>query len=388
MHPENKLFSSGILIGVALFIFLASHEQDFRPENAALTPTAIVVKASYQGSLVADTINFRDIKKSFHTFRREGHPIALWMGASQLHTVCRYHKGDTLAVDYANQIAEKRGSSLVYLQLSSPNASLHDLLGLYLIFRQEGLVPDRFIVAMTYDDLREEGARGEILASLPKINAGLLKVAGDGVKHLQELRERQDQESRTSTGPIRRPALEGTMQERLENNLVDFMEHHWKAYQYHGQLSARIEVFWRFFLKQLVILLSRLKNDGLALVGRHPAIRLPEKIESHGVSEYWRAWNMTAFQSLVRLAKADGVRLLVYKVPHRPDEPYFYYPRAEYDAYFEELKNFCQKEGIDYADWETLIPSEDWPPDGDPFHFQDGGHRRLAAAVDLKNYAF
>ncbi len=380
--PKARFLYAGIFLGIVLFIYMSGVEKGFKPDEAALGKQTSVAKAFFHGKLVADTINLRELENSFRAFRAEDRRVAFWLGASQLHAIFQPVPEDALAVQHANQLAEKRNSSLVYVQVSSPNGSLQDLLGFYLIFRQEGLVPDSLIIALTYDDLREPQARDEVLLALPKANEESLRIGGEGIRHLyDQQRLFQLKEIEKATDPIKRPDTHATLQVRLEKYFIEFLENHWSAYKNNSQLSARLETWGRHFLMEIVADLSQLAKS----LGRTRSSKqaLPESKQQQSVPEHWKEWNMSAFDSLISLAQEDGVKVIVYKPPHRQDEKVFYHPRAEYDAYFKTLKEFCDQKKLYFADFETLVPFEDWRTDStDPFHFNGRGHEKLGRAID------
>ncbi|MBM3984884.1 MAG: hypothetical protein FJ296_04215, partial [Planctomycetes bacterium] len=60
---------------------------------------------------------------------------------------------------FAQAAAAARGAPSAFVQCASPNVNAHELLCMYLAFRQARLVPERLVLAFTYDDLKEPGLR-------------------------------------------------------------------------------------------------------------------------------------------------------------------------------------------------------------------------------------
>jgi hypothetical protein len=72
--------------------------------------------------------------------------------------------------------------------------------------------------------------------------------------------------------------------------------------------------------------------------------------------------------------------------PSTPGEGPSFYDRADYQAYFSEWRGRSEREGFEFADLESIVPSEHWGRTNegrtDMFHFKDYGHRQLAGAID------
>jgi hypothetical protein len=97
-------------------------------------------------------------------------------------------------------------------------------------------------------------------------------------------------------------------------------------------------------------------------------------------------WNEAALDSLLRLAAADEVGVLLYQAPHRPDPGPFFHDRGAYDAWHAGVRRGSESGEYAVIDLETLVPAEFWgiTNEGRPdaFHFTAEGHRRLGAAID------
>jgi len=354
----------GVALGVAVVDATGSWLATFRPEDAGLGRNTFVSRSSYGGLLVSGLpLGDSDLGRLQDSFRRleaDGDEIALWLGASQLHAITYPSPGDQVAAYYADQLASRRHDRLAYIQMSSPNASLHDLLAMYLLFRQARLVPSWLLVAIVYDDLREDEPQRAILEQLDDLHLASLERLGDGIRHLVDAKA--DLRSEESD-PVDRNPLEGTPQQQLEDRIVSGLEDHWDAFRERGKLPALIRLSWSR-------LWSNLRVD-------RRRIPVPPRAQE---------WNMTALATLIALTREDGVELLVYKQPFRPGLPVFYHDRSRYDAFFDRLERICHAEDVHYADFEWIVPEEFWGLDNgnrpDVFHFQARGHRNLAQAVD------
>jgi hypothetical protein len=355
---------AGIVAGILLFTWLAHGQAGFRPEDAGLGKNTTSVLAEYDGrAIAAYTAQSEPMLESFTHLRKEGNRVALWLGASQLHAINQIQPDDHVAVHYASESATHRGSNLRYVQISAPNANLNELLAIYLQLRERNLVPDALVLSLTYDDLREPGVRPEVVAELPReLDLGLEHRGG-----LDNLVLARTQAARGARPAVNtQNVMEDTPQQLVESALTASLEQLWPPYAHRGQLTSWLEV-------NLLRLVYSLRSQ--ATRQRIPPIPESEK-----------QWNLLALDSLLEIAKRDGVAVLVYKAPHRPGMVPFYHDRASYDGFFEELSSELSRQDVHHADLETIVPAELWGEtnDGNPdvFHFRGDGHRTLGARVD------
>ena len=363
---------AGLVMGILLFMGLAHREAEFRPEDAGLgRNTTATIDSFHDRTISAYSAQSQPLLESFEALRAQGNRVALWLGASQLHAVNRIQPGDHLAVFHANESARARGSSLGYLQVSAPNANLNELLATYLQFRDQHLVPDVLVLSLTYDDLREPGVREAVVAALPRDLDLDLQHRG-GLENLASARAQTTEGAHRAVNTL--DAMEGTPQQRLERALTVFLEEHWPAYAHRGELASWLQI-------SLLRLAYSLRSEATRQ-------RVPP------VPEEQKRWTLLALDSLLELAKRDGVQVLVYKAPHRPGMQPFYHDRASYDGFFAQLSQELARQGVHYMDLETIVPTEMWGEtnDGNPdvFHFSGQGHRYLGSRVDaaLSEFGF
>ena len=93
--------------------------------------------------------------------------------------------------------------------------------------------------------------------------------------------------------------------------------------------------------------------------------------------------NWQFLQMLNAIARENGVQLIFYIIPLNPqgDNPYI---PAEYAAYKERCEKFCVQEHIPFANFENIVPAEDWGffMGGPDFkHFRGIAHKKTAAAI-------
>jgi hypothetical protein len=355
---------AGVVLGVALFAVLAHQQADFRPEDAGLGKNTTSMVDSFEGMVIsAHSAQSDPLLESYRTLRAQGKRVALWLGASQLHAVNRVQPDDHLAVFHANESAEQRGSDLRYLQVSAPNANLNELLATYLQLRVEDLVPDVLVLALTYDDLREPEVRDSVVAALPsELNVEVERRGG--LENLAIARAKMEEGAHRALNTV--DAMEDTPQQRLESALTGFLEKHSVAYAHRGELASWVQ-----------ITALRLAYSLRSQATRQRVPPIPAEQES---------WNMRALDTLLDLAKRDGVEVLVYKAPHRPGMQPFFHDRASYDSFFAQLSQQLARQDVAYVDLETIVPSDVWGEtnDGNPdvFHFRGQGHQSLGSHVD------
>lgn len=351
----------GLMLGLLAYTALGQSQADFDPEELGLGANTITRRpAPLDGHTTAGGLDeLAALADATRAFRRGRHAVALWLGASQLHGLNNPKPDDHVAISFAQQAATDRGAALRYVQMSSPNATYYDLLATYLVLRAADARPDVLVVAVTYDDFRETATRHyENRAALEALDWPALEaLGGAGIEELHKqvnaLAKRDEKD-------------EGTPQDRLENALVDLLEDLWPAYEARGPVRSRARVAWRAALASV-------------LGGRFQRVggKVPPSTD---------AWAKKALDALIAVARADGVEVALYQPPHRPDQPVFYYVRADYDARFAELQARAAKGEVHFTSFEGLVPDAYWgvTNEGRPdcFHFEVEGHRRLGRAVD------
>jgi hypothetical protein len=352
----------GIALGFVLFTLLARDAADFDPENAALGLNTRMHSARLEGEPVsARRLPDPAFCDAIRHLRAQGHPIALWLGGSQLHGVNAMQPGDELAVSHANSRAAGRSAALRFAQVSFANGNFNEFLASYLTLRDECGVPDWLIVSLTYDDLREPGIRATIVAALPEVPDELVARFGDGLWNLQTARSEAGRRA-----PVQRTVTSDTPQEHLETFLTRSLEAIWPDYASRSKVQAQAGLHVQIALASVA--------GGLL---QRRAAPIPPDLQR---------WNQAGLDSLLALAAADGVEVLLYQAPHRPDPGPFYHDRDAYDAWHAELRARAKASGFALIDLETLVPAEHWglTNEGRPdaFHFTGEGHRRLGEAID------
>lgn len=352
----------GISVGVVLFALLARNAADFDPENAALGLNTRLQVASFDGERISTRrLPDPDFCAAIHHFRTQGHPIALWLGGSQLHGVNDLQPGDELAVSHANVHALRRGAALRHVQLSLANGNFNEFLASYLTLRASCGSPDWLVISLTYDDLRERGIRQSVVDALPEISEELIARFGAGLRNVET--EKNDPGRHA---PVQRTVTSGTPQEHLETFLTRGLEWIFPEYAARSKVQAQARSSAEVALATVA--------GGFA---QRRAPPIPPDLQR---------WNQAALDSLLQLAAADKVEILLFQAPHRPGPGPFYHDRDAYDAWHATLRARASTGEFAVIDLEKLVDAEFWgiTNEGRPdaFHFEVEGHRRLGEAID------
>lgn len=371
----------GIIVGVSIFSYSASKQRDFHPEDFGLGLNTQTRIGMDRDKLISVTGNGDQLKlfipqiiTRFKELKSEGKKVALWLGASQLHAINRKAEDDRLAVEFANQLSIDHSDSIAYLQVSTPNANFHDLLILYQLFRQEELKPDWLIVALVYDDLRENPIQKfllELLKPLPKEVLSNYSVAMHEIQ--KEINANLNSDAKHQV--VERTVTHGTLQEKIEHYLISLLNQYLPGYQYRDKLQSKISILVTTLVSLAAIEVSLIKYR------KHSddSQRYPD-IAPHLID-----WNKNALKEIIEISKSDSTNLLLYRQPIRPTTGAFYHNRQLYQEFFDQLSNQVDNKSTYYLDLESIVESQDWGitnlGEPDVFHFTVRGHYLLGNAI-------
>jgi hypothetical protein len=285
----------GVLVGCALFTVMGAAYRDFKPDEVGLGRNTIIGKAAPidgvtpSGHLPALTT----LSDAARKWRADGYKIALWIGNSQLHGLNRPEQGGALAVEYAQKAADARGAKLRYLQVSSPAIAYQDVLSAYLAFRAKGTLPDTVLIQVTYANFRDMATRHELNLELFQSFdwPALVAIGGPGVARFQA-----DVEALVQGQQVEEDL---TPQQALERFLIAQIESVWQAYADRGLVDAGLRT--RYETLQASLAGAHFQRGALTISAANDAT------------------SQAALDSLIRLAKHDGVDLTLYQAPHRQD---------------------------------------------------------------------
>lgn len=339
-----------LLVGVLLFNGVYQLAKDFKPSEFGLGKFTHSFTNRFESEQISGFTEDADtLVQSLSTFEKQGKQTYLWLGASQIHSINKPQPGDRLAVTVANATAQSKGSQRRFVQLSEPNANLHELWAL-LHHTNERAKLNGVVLAMTYDDLNEYGIRDSVLP--------LYKTA--------PVDESQIDESRVAIGESELDARD-TPQAWLEDLLVDWIEGGFEPFQKRSLIRSYIEASFKLGIVRLAF-----------AVTKRGQIKIKPKRQ---------AWNEEALDRIISYLQKTSVPLVIYKAPHQPGLVPFYHPRKAYDDYFKNLETrIASLDGVTYLDLETIVGQEHWGLSAtmqpDVFHFTAHGHQLLGKAMD------
>lgn len=285
---------------------------------------------------------------------------ALWLGNSQVHAVNQLRQGQTNAPPLLFDSLSARGLDL--LTFSQPNANMQEHYVLFEYLRHK-LSVRVLILPVVFDDLREEGLRSEI-ASLAKDEPTSRALLGTAIgRRLVSAAFAVPQDQDTA-------GISQTMQERAERTLDAWLAEHsplWAA-----RPTMRGELFTRFYLLRNTLFGIKATTKRKMIRGRY-------------------AVNWEALEAITKVAKNSGISVVLYVVPLRSDVD-IPYNLTEYESFKSRLQNLAIKEGASFSNLEGLVPPKLWGTKAgtslgeeaelDFMHFQAGGHRLLAEALE------
>ncbi len=287
-----------------------------------------------------------------------GGRAVLWLGNSQLHGVNQLKPGDETAPATLHRVERARGRDV--LAFSQPNASPQEHLVLFL-YLAERLPLEAVILALVFDDFREDGLRQDVVDALadPEVVRALERYP-IGRTLLANHAQR-------TGGSL--AALEGTVQHRVEATASDWLEAHSTLWKLRPQ--ARGALFSTLY---------RLRNSVFGITAQSKRHMIPGRLIA----------NLGAARVMLEEARRREIEAIVYVAPLRGDvaTPYV---EAEYSEFKETLSRLARDTGASFANLEALVSAEHWGSqdairlDGggelDFMHFQAAGHAQLAAAI-------
>ncbi len=279
----------------------------------------------------------------------------LWLGNSQLHYVNQCREGDHLA-PYWLRDTRSNPISLEPLGCSLPNATFQEFLVLssYVAAR---ITLHLLIVDLVFDDLREDGLRGDFSEILTPTT---IQEIRNGSKTAEVIIQRylaQDG-SRKDNGDI----LAGTIQRPVERWLNDRISASWKLWADRPQIEGNFFVALYYF-----------RNWSLGIKPTTVRKMIPSRYEL----------NMNALRDMLDGMKRRGIPVLLYIAPIRQDKQ-LPYNTAEYARWKDDVGAMSRNYNVYLVNLEKLVPDGNWGSymeDIDFMHFKGAGHRLVAEAL-------
>ncbi len=350
----------GILLGLVGVHHFATHGfTQVNLDEAALGPQTTATFGKADGKRV-HCLYLKHLEGCLqdHAEHGAGRPVTLWLGNSQLHAINQFHPGEETAAPELHRRLFDDGRYL--LTASQPNANLqeHYLLFAYLLTK----VPVRqLVLPLVFDDLRETGIRPDIGGALddPDTQA-LLSRSATGNRLLREHASRDNLGNEVA-------ALEETVQESVETYLSTALADIWPAWDRRNRVRG--ELFNEAYKTRNRVFGIKASSIRRMIPGRYAA-------------------NMEALDDILALARSQGVSVALYIAPLRDDVA----PPYDIAAYSEFKRNAALIGGVSFHDLEGIVPASLWgakdsttgaaEAEIDFMHFQAGGHRIFADAVE------
>jgi hypothetical protein len=338
----------GAILGVSLVGVFYQTRRD--GDEISLGPQQFTIAATWRGEQIAGK-SLTDYEAGWPTDTPPG-PSALWLGNSQVHTINQFEQGMQTAPHHAS---EALGWAVRCLSL--PNASLQEHL-VVTAWALDQRTPDHLVLALVYDDLREDGLRPRMDLLATEGALATLRTSGIGSGLASELE--------AMLGGARDDGLAtsaDSFQDRSEAALENALSAAWPLWRARGDVLASVKYDMVQF-RNLVF-------------GIDPTTKrrmIPVLFDK----------NMEALDAILSLAAREGVRTLVYIAPLRQDiEPP--YDLEAYGLWKDEIRSIAEAAGASYADLDSIVPGPEWGTIGeeqlDFMHFRVGGHVVLGEAV-------
>lgn len=362
---ELTSMAAGAVLGLAALVWAFGGTRTTF-EDLALGPTTRAVYARVDGAPI-HCHSLEDADECIAGFRARGAPtLTLWLGNSQLHGVNRLEEGQENAPPLLFRRLRSHGEDLI--AFSQPNANLQEHLVLFSYLRSR-LPVKRLILPVVFDDLRETGIRGNLLAALDDPATREALAAHEVGRRILE------DQSNMAAGDL--AALDQTVQEYSETALNDWLDEHSELWR--TRPEARGQLFTRLY---------ELRNRVFGIDAQSVRQLIPGRY----------AINMAAAKAILSDARAAGISVLLYVVPLRDDVKTPYDPE-QYARFQREIADLATAEGAVFANLSSLVPAEDWgmkntvrlngKAEIDFMHFRAAGHALLARAIgDLMERRF
>jgi hypothetical protein len=363
-QDERELVTPLMLMALALVLaitgsrWIASFGVDF--ENLALGKPTKSVYGTYAGANIF-CASIAQMPECLEPARRRNlAKRVVWLGNSQLHAINRPRIGAktapiVLAGALRPKLREVQGFSMA-------NASLVELMIAYSYLEREHHI-DVLLLPIFFDDMREQNVREALRPAVeqPDRKAYLQGYAA-GRYAISILHKSAMADAPAETDS---PSL----QQRSEKALTDQLELccglETMRYAAHGQIEVQAFQFrnWVFGIT-------------------------PQTVRPIIPATYNQ--NMTALEDLLRMARSQGTRVILYIPPLRQDFKPPYDP-GEYQRFKQQTAALAQRYAVVWTDMDRVVPGRLYGTKGatrtgggaelDFMHYQEAGHELLARAM-------
>ena len=281
-------------------------------------------------------------------------PVVLWLGNSQLHFINQFQSGDHLAPYWLRREMDCQTP----LGMSLANANLQELY--VLAVGAMARLPARMILLeLCFDDLREDGLRGEFSEYLDLAARKRLAANPTGSEILARANAVWNKGDETDE----RGGLQGFAQKGVEERLDEGLSDVWPLWKDRAKL--RKQAFLDAYFTRNALLGIKATTIRKMIAPRY-------------------ARNMAALRQLLQDAQSNGVVVVGYIAPIRQDVA-LPYDAVEYARWKEEVARMTGEYGAVLVNLEKLVPPVHWgataQDDIDFMHFRGEGHKLLARAL-------
>jgi hypothetical protein len=293
---------------------------------------------------------------------------ALWLGNSQVHAVNQLQPGQVNAAPLL--FSSLRVQDLDLLTFSLPNANLQEHYVMFEYLRQR--MPLKvLILPVCFDDMREEGIRSPDVSDFAKDPETVDALSGSDIgRHIIKTINANNSSDIDSNIANETNGIAGTIQERVEKNLNDWLGQHSRLWQTRPEIRG-----WLFYS-----VLYPFRNSMLGIK--------PSTARKMIRGRYSN--NRAALEETLRSAGAAGTKVALYIVPLRGGNKIPYDP-VEYASFKLDVQSLAHRYGATFQNMENLVPDAAWGTKGstslagdeevDYMHFSYAGHQILAEAL-------
>ncbi len=288
--------------------------------------------------------------------------VILFLGNSQTHGINQKKEGQQ---NYVGLASNRYAGKAFVVGHSIPNANLQEH---YLIFNYwMKRLPISFVVLpIFYDDLREDNLRANFFAYMARQGLNAPGQSSLDLKLNSLLSQAQSKE----TGDSDVSNQTKTLQERSEAALNALLEENVSVWRNRSTLRGEFEVF-RY----------RLRNTVFGITPQTKRAEIPTVAKE----------NLAALDSLLGIARANAVQVLLYIPPLRLDvsPPYDMESYRQFKSQMEHLQDRWSH--VHFLDLDSIVPGKYWGMkdstslwgtlEYDFMHFQYEGHSLLMDAL-------
>jgi len=360
-----------VIGGLVLWVMFGGQRTDFNAVGLGVNVTSVFKPGIHCTELI-DGESCLAQSQSRPAKRR-----ILWLGNSQLHGVVAYHPAqDVTATVQVHDRQALRGNDVVAFSPASSNFKEYLLLHSFLKPR---LHYDTLIIQATFAMSSDARVRKSLVEVTRDPNASAALENSDVGRKVTELARGSTDKWGINLDKAPGGWLVGA-QRTIETVFSSFLNHHL------GFFALREEARGRFLIG---IYDFRNWFFGVTAESREEAYTRNNRVRAYSIEEAPYRLNLASLAAVLANSRSSGISVAVYVAPAPNKGLDAYYDLAQYAEFKRELAELCLQYGALFANFETLVPDEEWTIVGDRagignkdiLHFTGAGQNRLADAV-------